>query len=229
MRPSCEQLVYEPRPIDASRPVDSRPRPVLTPAIGDRPKRIGPLLAAIFLLALTCAASAGAFSTDVTYHYRSGDPSAKLQRGIAAFSFAAATVNGRAKDIVPEDFLVPGFGGGTVLKAAFGISAELTCEEEGHTNPALAGYFVQNGKDGLKLLRVRGNRFRYRGPAFDGSKSTGRIEIRGRFTRHSKVASGTLLVKGAKAQTVVGGEGTNCHTGSGAKPKPLKWRLHGDI
>jgi hypothetical protein len=87
---------------------------------------------------------------------------------------------------------------------------------------------VQHGKGGIKGLRVRGNRMRYVGPAFNGETTSGKIEIRARFARHAKVASGTLLVKGAKAQTLAG-EGTNCHTGRGAKPKPLKWRLVGAI
>lgn len=184
-------------------------------------------MAALAALAFTTAAAI-AFPTEVTYDFSASNPHSKLQTGLTALSFHVATENGKPVELVPE--LYDGFPEGSFQHAAIALAAGLTCEQEGLPSSADVGYFVQIGKFGEKGVPIRRNRLLYKGAASDGATRSGTLELRARFSRRGTVAAGTVLVKGAKALGEFTGEPvTGCHTGSGKKPKPLKWRLVGAL
>ena len=142
--------------------------------------------------------------------------------------FFVATENGRPVEIVPE--LFEGAEDGSIGHAAIGLVLEMTCEsqEAGLTTSGRAEYFVRLGKGGIKALRVRHDHFIYKGPAFDGESAAGKVQVIGRIAGHGKLATGTVLVKGGQATGLLGEALHGCHTGRGAKPKPLSFRLVGE-
>jgi hypothetical protein len=174
-------------------------------------------------------AHASRLRTEVTYRFSSGDAKAKVGRGIFGLGFFTATENGKTVEVYPEEW--EGAEDGSLGRAAIALTLEPTCENKAAdvTTSARVNLFIRRGHFGYKPLPVHGNHFTYKGPAFDGHASAGKIQVTAKFTKQGTIATGTVLLKNGKA-TGLGGESlTACHTGSGPKPKPLPFRLVGEI
>ena len=185
--------------------------------------------ALIAVAAAIIAAGASAVPIEVTYHFSSGGPKSKVQKGITGLGFFTVTEDGKTVEVSPEEF--EGAEDESPGRAAIALSIEATCENRaaGLSTVDTVDYFVRRGRFGTKPLPVRHDRFTYQGPAFDGHASAGKIKVSGRFTKRGTIAIGTVLVRGGKTTGPEGESLTGCHTGKGARPRALSYRLIGEI
>jgi hypothetical protein len=93
-------------------------------------------------------------------------------------------------------------------------------------------FFVVRGHEGFGSIRVKHNRFRVQGPAFDGSSHQGQLTISGTFSHHGRQVAGSVAVKFPKftgtPENITGGNGgqfTNCMTDPNLEPTKLGRRL----